>query len=96
MSDSTVRNGTSIVRVKATEEDLAQLQRLRRDAEYFHAHYEELLAQYPDMWVSIYNEEVVGAASDLRDLLRMRMERGVPPGQGLVKYLTREPRILVV
>ncbi len=96
MSDSTVQTGTGLVRKKATEEDLAQLERFHRDVEYYNVHYEELLAQYPEMWISIYNQEVVGAAPDLRDLLRLRMERGVPPGQGLVKYLTRERRILVL
>ena len=94
MSDATVQTGASMVRKKATEEDLAQLRRFHRDVEYYHAHYEELLARYPEMWVSIYNEEVVGAAPDLRDLLRMRMERGVPPGQGLVVYLDSARRVI--
>jgi hypothetical protein len=96
MSDARAQTGASRVRKKATEEDLAQLQRFHRDVEYYNAHYDELLAQYPEMWISIYNEAVVGAAPDLRDLLRIRMARGVPPGQGLVKYLTRERRILVL
>ena len=96
MSDATVQTGTSMVREKATEEDLAQLQRLRRDAEYYHAHYEELLARYPEMWVAIYEEEVVGAAADLRDLLLSMNERGIPRGRGLVEYLAREPRLLVL
>jgi hypothetical protein len=43
------------------QQELAQYQ---RDAHYFDEHRGELLAQYPEHWVAIYHQQVVGVAKD--------------------------------
>ena len=66
------------------------------NAEYYEAHYDELLEQYPERWVAIYNQEVVGTASDARKLLtRLKQER-LPLRKVLVKHLTREEEIFIL
>lgn len=66
------------------------------NAEYYEAHYDELLEQYPERWVAIYNQEVVGTASDARKLLtRLKQER-LPLRKVLVKHLTREEEVFIL
>ena len=70
--------------------------RVNPNAEYYEAHYDELLEQYPERWVAIYNQEVVGTASDARKLLtRLKQER-LPLRKVLVKHLTREEEVFIL
>ena len=73
----------------------AELARFRRDVDYYEAHYDELLAQYPEEWVAIYDESVVGTAPQIEDLLTALTRRGVPPEQALVRHVTRHENILI-
>ena len=57
---------------------------------YYETHYEELLEQYPEKWVAIYNQKVVGTDSDGRQLLISLKKEGFPLRKVLVKHLTHE------
>jgi hypothetical protein len=74
----------------------AELQRCKRDTAYYEAHQEELLEQYPEQWVAIYDERVVGADADLYHLLSTIKEQGFSPGQALVEYVTSKDEILIL
>ncbi len=78
------------------EDVQAELQRFKRDTAYYEAHYEELLEQYSEQWVAIYNQQVVGASPDFDQLLDDLEARGVPPGKGLIEYLTRKEEIWIL
>jgi hypothetical protein len=80
----------------ATEEDLAELKRFERDSDYLEAHYDELLDRYPEQWVAILDEKVVGTASELRQLLDELQGRDVPLERVLVEHLTRNDDILIL
>jgi len=71
-----------------------ELERHRRDAEYFQAHRQELLERYPERWVAVYNQEVVAAAKDQKRLLRQLERRGVPSGRVFRDNLT--DKLLIV
>ncbi len=73
-----------------------RLQRFQRDIDYYQAHYEELLEQYPEQWVAIFNERVVGADPDARKLFNDVKGLGIPLGSTLVKYLTRKDEIWIL
>ena len=48
-----------------------QLQRFKKDTEYteyYEQHREELLDSYPEQWVAMFREKVVGASPDLDKL----------------------------
>ena len=81
---------------KASEEDYREWQRTARDGEYLATHYEELLAQYPDSWIAILNEHVVGVAPQLEQLLADLRSRGVPVGPALIRHLTASDDILIL
>jgi hypothetical protein len=73
-----------------------ELERFTEDMLYFDQHRRELLQQYPDRWIAIYNQQVVGAAKDPRRLVRQLERKGIPPGQVFRKYLTEQEDLLIV
>ena len=74
----------------------AELQRFKRATAYYEAHREELLEQYPEQWVAIFNQQVVGASPDFDQLLDDIEGKGVRVGQVLVEYLTRKDELLIL
>ena len=74
----------------------AQLQRFKRDTAYYEQHREELLEKYPEQWVAIFREKVVGASPDLDQLFDDLESKGVPLGQGLIEYLTRRNEVWIL
>lgn len=73
-----------------------ELEQHRQDAEYFQQHRQELLDRYPERWVAIYNQEVVGAAKDQRRLLRQLERKGIPAGRVFREYLTDKEELLIL
>jgi hypothetical protein len=74
----------------------AELQRFKRDTAYYEAHYAELLARYPEQWVAIYNQQVVGVAPDYEQLLDELQAKGFAVGQVLVEHLTHHDELLIL
>lgn len=73
-----------------------ELERYRRDAFYLEQHREELLRQYPEQWIAIYHQQVVGAANDLRRLIRQLERKGIPPGEVFEEFLTNKDELLIL
>ena len=73
---------------KATQRGMdqrqADLRRFRRDVAYYAEHRDELLARYPEMWVAIFDRELVGVAADPRALVAALKERRILAGQALI------------
>ena len=74
----------------------AELQRFKKDTAYYEAHYEELLKKYPEQWVAIFNQKVVGASPDYEQLLAELEERGVPTERTLFKHLTQKEDLWIL
>lgn len=77
-----------------------ELERFAADALYCDRHRRELLQQYADRWVAIYDERVVGAADDLKDLLKQLQRKGLDPAhiyhEYLHEYLTGKEELLIL
>lgn len=73
-----------------------ELQRFQRDIDYYQTHYEELLEQYPEQWVAIFNQRVVGADPDARKLFNDLKGRGIPLGQTLTEYVTSKDELWIL
>ena len=80
----------------ADKETLAELERFGRDVNYYYAHHQELLEQYPEQYVGIFNESVAGANPNLKILVAKLREGGTPPERTFVKYLTHKPITLIL
>ena len=74
----------------------AEMEQFHRDTQYYGAHWEELLEQYPEHWVAIYKEQVVGTSPDARQLLVELKQRGIPIGETLFKYLTHKEELWIL
>ena len=73
-----------------------ELERFKKDTTFYEAHYEELLQKYPDRWVAIYNEQVVGNAKDLNRLIAQLHKKRIPQGRAFVEYVTDKEDLLIL
>ena len=74
----------------------AELQRFKRDTRYYEAHREALLTQYPEQWVAVFNQQVVGAAPDFEQLLAMLEQSGIPVVRTLIEHVTYKEELLIL
>ncbi len=68
----------------------------QKDVGYYESNREALLEQYPEKWVAIYNQKVVGAETDVPQLLADLKQRGVPTERILVRHVTRKDEMLIL
>ena len=64
-----------------------QMEQFDRESAYFVAHQEELLREYPDQWVAIYGERVVGADPDRTQLVADLRRQGVPTDRTFIEFM---------
>ena len=72
------------------------LARFQQDSDYFESRYEELLQQYPEQWVAILNQAVVGSDTNLDRLLSRLDEEGIPIEKALIEHVTAEEDVLIL
>jgi hypothetical protein len=73
-----------------------ELQRFHSNVEYFHTHRDELLRQYPEQWVAIFDERVVGADSDYERLLKGLKADQIPLGKVYIQQATDRDELLIL
>ena len=72
-----------------------ELDRFQDDMVYFDRHRQEILKQYPEKWVAIYNHKVVGVAKALPRLIAQLERKGVR-GKAFVDYVTEHEDLLIL
>jgi len=82
--------------LQTQQEIQRDLERYRRDALYFDRHRADLLKRYPERWVAIYNEQIVGAAKDLKRLILLLEKKGLSPGQVYRGHLSAKEELLIL
>ena len=73
-----------------------ELQRFKKGTAYYEAHHDELLEKYPEQWVAIYNQKVVGASPDYERLLDDLEGKDIPVERTLFKYRTQKEDLWIV
>ena len=73
-----------------------EMEQFERDIKYYEAHWEALLKQYPEQWVAVLNEEVVGASPDPYELIDDLKGRGIPTERVVIEHLTRQEELLIL
>ena len=66
------------------------------EVEFFYDNYEELLRLYPEEWVAILNERVVGSGSDADELIIRLRDQGVPLESLYVNLVTANEEMLIL
>jgi hypothetical protein len=73
-----------------------ELERFTRDMRYVDEHRQELLGRYPERWIAVYNQQVVGVAKDPKRLVRQLERKGISSGQVFREYLTEQEDLLIL
>ena len=83
--------------VEIDEDLLREIYRqIRKDRLFLETHQSEWLDLYPDMFVAVYQEKLVGVASDSAKLAEYLKDKGVPVSRTYWRFLASEPMDLVV
>lgn len=72
------------------------IEHYRADALYFEAHRQELLRQYDDHWVAVYDQRVVATAREHSELLDQLDRQGFPRGEVFIEYLSAKEDLLIL
>ena len=72
------------------QETQAELKRFHGDTQYFDSHYQDFLNEYPEQWVAVYNQEVVGTGPQVRPLLKQLKANGVPLAKVVIERVSQE------
>ena len=80
----------------ATADEQQWWERGMRDVEYFQRRERELIEQYPESWIAILDQEVVGVAPTFEELLAGLRARGMPTERVLIQDFTTSDDILLL
>ena len=75
---------------KEVDAGLAQFQ---KEIDFYEAHYKEFLKKYPDQWVGILDEKLMGVAETRAELRAKFKAEGTPMNFMFVKRLTTKREI---
>ena len=85
-----------LIKVKPDPEREAKLQQFHEDVIWFETHRKELVAQYPNHWIGVYQKEVVGADEDLEALMKRVKASGVSIRSTYFDFAATKPKIWVI
>ena len=78
---------------KKKEDVVAGLAQFQKEIDFYEAHYKEFLEKYPDQWVGILDEKLMGVAETRAELRAKFKAEGVPMNFMFVKRLTAKRKI---
>jgi hypothetical protein len=73
-----------------------EIERFTQDTLWFDDHRQEMLQQYPERWVAIYNKQVVGSSKDLDQLVGKLERKWLRPGHVFCDYVTDRKELLIL
>ena len=83
--------------IEIDEEMLRNMYRqIKKDRLFLEASQSEWLELYPDMFVAVYQEKLVGVAPTAEQLAEQLKEKGVPSSKSYWRFLSAEPLDLAV
>ncbi|MGI8550919.1 MAG: DUF5678 domain-containing protein [Dehalococcoidia bacterium] len=83
--------------MQETQEEVQQdLERFTADMAYFDDHRDDLLRRYPEQWVAVYNQLVVGANRQAEQLIMELKRQGIRPGRVYREYLSKNNILLIL
>jgi hypothetical protein len=77
------------------EEAQKELDHFRKDTRWYNDHYEELLENYPDHWVAVYDQELVAASPDEDEMFAELKRKGVLATKAYITFLTTKDEIWI-
>ena len=74
----------------------ASARQRRKDRFYLEAHRAQWMEQYPDMYVAVFQEKLVAAATTVDGMVEQLEAKGVPAGHSYWQFLDTDPMDLLV
>ena len=91
-------NGDGVVNLMEVDEAklLEEFRQLKKDRLFTEAHRAQWLEQYPDMYVAVYEEKLVGVAATVEELMEQVRAKGAPVSRYYQQFLDSDPMDLAV
>ncbi|MCK4362335.1 MAG: hypothetical protein KAW13_03535 [Dehalococcoidia bacterium] len=70
-----------------------QAKQYRSDSEYLEQNQEELLQEYTDQWIAVYNGSVQAAANDAETLIKMIESKNLSTSEVLISFLSSKETV---
>lgn len=87
----------AVTRIPYTAEQRRRDAEHREDTHWFNQHNMELMQQYPEQWIAVHRQKVVGVAPELCDLMAQLKEKGIDQDVIFFEHMTMdETRIMDV
>lgn len=78
------------------EEILRMMDEAERNSKFIQAHYQELLQQYPDSWIAVYQEEVVASSKSNKALVKKMDALGCLRKGSVTRYMDTDPPMWMI
>ena len=90
-------NGDGVVELIEFDDDKLREegQQFEKDRKFLEAHLDEWHEQYPDMYVVVYQEELIGASPNSKELAEKIHAKGIRPGVSYWRFLSTERVIMI-
>lgn len=75
---------------------LGDLRQFDEDCRYMGDNWDDLMQQYPDLWVAVYRKKVISVASTQQKLIEQVSGEGYTPGKIAMKFLNTKPPVLIL
>ena len=68
---------------------------IRKDFKFFRDNYDALLAQYPDQWIAVRWQRVVGAAPNYFEMESQLKEQGIAHNETICEFMAEDRNYLI-
>jgi len=72
------------------------LERAVADFRFFSANSSSFMEQYPNQWIAIFNQEVVGTSESQNGLISKLKKTGINPAFCYMQFLDPDPKTLIL
>ena len=67
-----------------------------QDVQFLEAHWDELLEQYPDKWIAIWDKKVVASAESESGLIPQLRTKGLQSSGALIQEMETDPKLWIL
>lgn len=73
------------------EKILAEMNQFKKDIEFLESRSKDLIKKYPDHWVAVYEEKLVGSNKDFSALFSELKKNEIPTNKTVIRFLSTKP-----
>ena len=78
------------------EKIAAEFEQFKKNITFYDENKKKISRKFPEMWIGVSNQSVVGTARDLSDLITKLENKGIDPSATYIQFATRKKFPLVL